>query len=176
MFPNALRFYSTFTAIMNISPRCFHAACTITALLLRSFYDFTPILVGYDHVQNKRSESVELPDPRSCCAYKDSTTFLLRFVTIGHVFGQFLIVVEAAFMCERGVIYFSCCHKKWIVHKPLSQIDNKCVYNTKHVFLRFTPIELRSKSCKIFKPMAHNNRIEHASVIYIFPSGSIATE
>jgi hypothetical protein len=42
--------------------------------------------------------------PQSYCAYEDSTTFLLRFVTIGHVFGQFLIVVEAASMCERGVI------------------------------------------------------------------------
>ena len=31
------------------------------------------------------------------------STFLLRFVTIGHVFGQFLIVVEAASMCEQGV-------------------------------------------------------------------------
>jgi hypothetical protein len=28
--------------------------------------------------------------------YEDSTMFLLRFVTIGYVFGQFLIVVEAA--------------------------------------------------------------------------------
>ena len=45
--------------------------------------------------------------PRSYCAYEDSTTFLLRFVTIGHVFGQFLIVVEAASMCERGVKMYS---------------------------------------------------------------------
>ncbi|KAH3837419.1 hypothetical protein DPMN_110808 [Dreissena polymorpha] len=43
-------FYCAFTTIMKISPRCFHAACTIAALLLRSFYDSTPILVGHDPV------------------------------------------------------------------------------------------------------------------------------
>ncbi|KAH3805736.1 hypothetical protein DPMN_134043 [Dreissena polymorpha] len=40
--------------------------------------------------------------PRSYCAYEDSTTFLLRFVTIGHVFSHALIVVEAASVFERG--------------------------------------------------------------------------
>ncbi|KAH3858753.1 hypothetical protein DPMN_101382 [Dreissena polymorpha] len=42
--------YCAFTTIMKISPRCFRAACTITALLLRSFYDSTPIFVGHDPV------------------------------------------------------------------------------------------------------------------------------
>jgi hypothetical protein len=41
--------------------------------------------------------------PRSYCAYVDSTTFLLRFAMIDHVFGHTLIVVEAASMCERGL-------------------------------------------------------------------------
>ena len=51
----------------------------ITTLLLRSFYDLTPILVGHDpvtlvfeHVQNKRGESVELSD------HEDSTAIILR--------------------------------------------------------------------------------------------------
>ena len=43
-----LRSHGAFTTIMKISLRCFRAACTITALLLRPFYDFTPILVGHD--------------------------------------------------------------------------------------------------------------------------------
>jgi hypothetical protein len=70
--------------ITDISPRCFRAASTITALKLRSFYDFTPILVGHDPaalVQSKRGESVDLPDHEEYCAYEDSTTFLLQFVT-----------------------------------------------------------------------------------------------
>jgi hypothetical protein len=54
--------------ILKIFPRCFGAACTITELLIRSFNDFTPILVGHDpaacfeHVKNKHGKSVELPD------------------------------------------------------------------------------------------------------------------
>jgi hypothetical protein len=50
---------------MKISLRCVRAACTITALLLRSFYDLTPILVGYDSatlILNMFKISVELPD------------------------------------------------------------------------------------------------------------------
>jgi hypothetical protein len=45
------------------------------ALLLRSFYDLTPILVGHDPatlVQNKRSESVQLPD------HEDPAAIILR--------------------------------------------------------------------------------------------------
>jgi hypothetical protein len=45
--------------------------------------------------------------PQSYCAYEDSTMFLLRFVTIGHVFGHFLIVVKAASMCGQGVKYYT---------------------------------------------------------------------
>jgi hypothetical protein len=67
--------YYAFTAIMEISPRCFHAACTITALLLHSFYDFTPILVGYNPatlILNMFKISVELPD------HEDSAAIILR--------------------------------------------------------------------------------------------------
>ena len=42
------RLYCAFTTIMKISPRWFRDDCTITAPLLRSFHDFTSILVGHD--------------------------------------------------------------------------------------------------------------------------------
>ena len=35
------------------------------------------------------------------------------------------------------MICFSCCHKKQIIYKPLSQINDKCVYKIKLVFLRW---------------------------------------
>jgi hypothetical protein len=77
MFSTVLRLDCALTTFMKIFLRCRRAACTITALLLRSFYDFTPILVGHDpnyacfeHVQNKRDEGVELPD------HEDITTII----------------------------------------------------------------------------------------------------
>jgi hypothetical protein len=92
-------------------PRCLYVYGASTTLFLRLYRDSRRLRSRYayfEHVQNKSSESVELPDHEDPAAiiraYEDSTTFLLRSVTIGHVFGQFLIVVEAASMCERGVI------------------------------------------------------------------------
>ena len=44
-----LRCHCAFTMTMEITSRCLNgASCTITAFLLRFFYDFTPILVGHD--------------------------------------------------------------------------------------------------------------------------------
>ena len=116
MFSIVLSIHCAFTTTMKISQRCFRAACTITAFLLRSFHDFTPMFVGHDpatlvlnmfKISVARAYSLPIMKtlPRSYCAYEDSITFLLRFVTIGHDFDHALIVVEAASMCEQGVSF-----------------------------------------------------------------------
>jgi hypothetical protein len=92
------------------------------------FYDFTPNS-GHDAACfDKRDEIVELSefeDPilRSYCVYEDSTTFLLRFVTIGLVFGHALIVVVwrgrgAATICVIS-IWSNFCSCWWIVSKSI---------------------------------------------------------
>ena len=48
LFPTVLRCHCDLTTIMKISPRCFHASCTIMAFLSRSFYGLTPIRDDHD--------------------------------------------------------------------------------------------------------------------------------
>ena len=71
---------------MKISPRCFHAACTIygasTTLFLRPYPDSRRLQSRYayfEHVQNKRSESVELPD------HEDPAAIILRLWRLHYV-------------------------------------------------------------------------------------------
>ena len=83
-------------------PRCLYDCGASTTLFSRLYTDSCwprSRYACFEHVQNKCGESVELSDHED----PDSTTFLLLFVTIGHVFGHALIVVEQASMCERGV-------------------------------------------------------------------------
>jgi hypothetical protein len=129
MFRTILHFYCTFTTIMNISSRCFRAACVITALLIHSF---APILVGHDpamvvlntykiNVLTAWSFPIMRTLSRPYCACGDTTLFPLQIVTIGHVFSQFVIVVEVASVCERGVRNNQYCKvRKKIVHTHLS--------------------------------------------------------
>jgi hypothetical protein len=105
-----LRFYCDHEDLSTMLLRCLYDYGVSTTLFLRLYPDSCwprSRYAYFEHFQNKRSESVELPItkalPQSYCAYEDSTTFLLRFVTIGHGFGHFLfIIVEAASMYERN--------------------------------------------------------------------------
>ncbi|KAH3721935.1 hypothetical protein DPMN_064884 [Dreissena polymorpha] len=116
-----LRFYYDHEDLSTMLPRCLYDYNASTTLFLRLYTDSYWPLSRYacvEHVQNKLKTSLARAYsspimktlPLSYCAYEDSTTFLLRFVTIGRVFGHALIVVEAASQSlARRLHYINLC-------------------------------------------------------------------
>ena len=75
MFPNVLRFYCHHEDLSTMLPRCLYDYGASTTLFLRLYPDSRLLRSRYayfEHVQNKRGESVELPD------HEDPTPIILR--------------------------------------------------------------------------------------------------